>query len=54
MKVLGMIENDERSCAQFYPKHFGSSEESILHLKPGVEIDKELDVIIDKSFRFKD
>lgn len=42
MKVLGIIENDERSCAKFYPKHFSSSADSMLHIQPGIKIQDEV------------
>jgi len=45
MKETGIIENDDKACSSFYPKHFASDEH--LKLMPGVTIDKELEIQID-------
>lgn len=40
-KHLGIIENDNRSCSQFYPGHFEKSGESFLKLLPGASMNNE-------------
>ena len=47
LKTLEIIENDDRSCTQFYPKHFSSNccqNDFCLKLMPGVKIDKEKEI----------
>ena len=46
-KILGIIENDEVSCGQFFPHHFSARGSSILHLTPGTESHEEKEIIID-------
>jgi len=46
-KEVGIIENDERACSSFYPKHFASDccdQDQCLKLLPGVTIDRELEI----------
>ena len=40
-KVLGIIENNDLSCTQFYPSHFTSSGDSFLQLTPETIISEE-------------
>ena len=46
-KVLGFIEDDETSCAQFYPNPFSEKGDSFLKLMDDVEIGPEMQIIID-------
>ena len=48
-KLLGVMENDETSCAQFYPHHFSSRGDSFLKLCPGTKIEAEMQIIVDHS-----
>ena len=40
-KCLGVIEDDETSCARFYPHHFASRGDSGMKLTPGTHIEPE-------------
>ena len=44
LKEIGVMQQDERSSALFYPKHFSSDNngnDAYLNLVPGVTIDQE-------------
>ena len=45
-KLLGIIEDDGTSCAQFYPGHFASAGDKFLKLNPGVIIENEMQVVV--------
>ena len=38
-KLLGVIQDDETSCTQFYPHHFSAKGDSFLKLTPGTTIE---------------
>jgi hypothetical protein len=40
-KVLGIIENDSSSCANYYPKHFSKKGDKLLKLTKDTSIDEE-------------
>lgn len=40
-KILGVIEDDDTSCTQFYPHHFSSRGDSFLKLTKGTTIENE-------------
>ena len=40
-KVLGIIENDSISCANYYPVHFSKKADSVLRLTKDTIIDEE-------------
>ena len=44
-KVLGVIEDDDQSCANFYPSSF-SAKSQALKLKPGMELEEELNIVV--------
>lgn len=37
-KVLGIIEDDAKSCANYYPSSFSAKGGSILKMKPGMHL----------------
>ena len=45
-KLLGIMEDDGTSCAQFYPGHFAAAGDKFLKLKPGVIIENEMQVVV--------
>ncbi len=56
-KVLGVIEDDDKSCAKFYPGCFSSKNNNTLRFKPGMNLESELNIIIDlpkNSFKASD
>ena len=48
-KCLGIIEDDDTSCTQFYPGTFSAKGDSFLKLTPGTTIDSELQIIMNKD-----
>lgn len=48
-KLLYIIEDDERSCASFYPSHFSAKKDDYLKLTPGTSIDSEMQVIVEQE-----
>ena len=48
-KVIGTIEDDEISCAQYYPHNFTARGDSFLKLTKGTTIGPELQILIDKE-----
>ena len=52
LKEVGIMQKDDRSSAQFYPKHFGSDEtenDTYLNLTEGITIDKEKVVVVSEG-----
>ena len=45
-KVTGIIQNDDRSCTSFYPKHFSSKYDDYLRIEHGVSIESEVEILI--------
>tara|TARA_B110000285_G_C15031573_1_gene567059 strand:+ start:1047 stop:1241 length:195 start_codon:yes stop_codon:yes gene_type:complete len=41
-KFLGIMEDDDVSCAQFYPHHFSALGEDALNLTPDTHIEEEM------------
>ena len=50
-KTLGIILDDDTSCTQFYPAHFTSVADSFLKKSPGVSIEEEKVILLDRNFR---
>ena len=48
-KVIGTIEDDDISCAQYYPHNFTARGDSFLKLTKGTSIGPELQILIDKE-----
>ena len=48
-KLLGIIEDDELSCTQFYPNHFSSKGDKFLKLTKGTTIEEQMQVILDQD-----
>lgn len=48
-KILGVMVDDDRPCAQFYPSHFSSKNSSILHLTHNASLGRELNVFINPT-----
>ena len=48
-KVLGIMENDSKSCTSFYPKHFSEIYSSALNLTEGSTIGEERLIEVDAS-----
>jgi hypothetical protein len=48
-KLLGIIEDNETSCTQFWPLHFSSKGEQFLKMTPGSWIDSEMQIISDEK-----
>lgn len=46
-KVLGIIEDDDTSCTQFYPVHFSQEGDHFLKVTKDTEIGPEMQIIID-------
>ena len=46
-KILGIIEDDDLSCTQFYPHNFSSKGDDMLRLTKGTTITEQLQVIVD-------
>ena len=40
-KVLGVTQNDKKSCAKYFPGHFSIKNDSVLNLNYGTEIQDE-------------
>ena len=49
-KLLGVIEDDETSCTQFWPHHFSSKGDKFLKLTEGTTIEGEMQIVTDESF----
>ena len=49
-KLIGVIENDETSCATFFPVHFTSSGDSSVKLMKDVKIEKEQVILLDDKY----
>jgi hypothetical protein len=49
-KLLGVLQDDDTSCTQFWPNHFSSKGDKFLKLTEGTSIDSELQIIADDSF----
>lgn len=49
-KTLGVIKDDDTSCTMFYPAHFSSSGESFLKLMPGISIEPEKVIQLDRVY----
>lgn len=45
-KVLGIIEDDDKACSQFFPGTF-SSKSSCLKFAPGMYLEPELNIIVE-------
>ena len=48
LTLHGMIEDDDRSCALFYPQHFSSSNNEFFKIMPEVSIEAEKDIMLEK------
>ena len=48
-KILGVLENDNKSCAKFFPSNFSSKKANTLNLTPGTTINNELMIIVDRE-----
>lgn len=48
-KELGILMNDNTSCAKFFPHDFSAKGDSFLKFTPGTIIEEELQVILDKN-----
>jgi uncharacterized protein YycO len=44
-KVLGIIEDDDRSCAKFYPSSFSSKQGELKFTSPNIYLEPELNII---------
>ena len=44
-KVLGVIEDCKRSCANYYPSSFSSKDQD-LELMPGMHLEQELNIVV--------
>lgn len=45
-KVLGVIEDDEKSCATFFPQSFSSKGGQALKMMPGMQLGPELNIVV--------
>lgn len=45
-KIMGVIEDDEMSCTQFYPHHFSEKGQDFLRVTHGCKIHPEIQIII--------
>lgn len=48
-KLLGVIEDDDISCSQFYPHHFSSKGDALLKLTSGTVVEPEMQIIVDHN-----
>ena len=48
-KILGILEDDEKSSAKYFPGDFSMKQEGNLNLTRGTSIDSELMVIVDRN-----
>jgi hypothetical protein len=45
-KLLGIIQDDDTSCSQFFPGHFATAGDKFLKLNHGVYIENEMQVVV--------
>ena len=48
-KILGIIEDDNRSCSKYFPSHFTTKNQDMLHFTQGTTMDSELLVIMNRE-----
>lgn len=48
-KILGILENDDKSSAKYFPGDFSMKQEGNMNLTRGTTVDPELMVIVDRN-----